>query len=44
MAEEEEEEENEEEEGDGGCLDRSVFEGDWILRLDWYCECPSCVY
>ena len=39
----EEEEEEEAEELEDVCLDLSVFDGDWILRLDWYCECPSCV-
>ena len=39
--EEEEEDEDEEDEEDKGradvCLDLlRVFEGDWILRLDWY--------
>ena len=34
----EEEEEEGEEEGEEVCLALSVLEGDWILRLDWYCE------
>ena len=39
----EEEEEEGEEEGEEVCLALSVLEGDWILRLDWYCEWSSWV-